>query len=140
MSKDLHSAILFCAFLSSQARLNPKVQHQACAYARPLFSTLYTTTKGRKRDAQKRLIQTDGASNKQNNGLNTQFFDPSYVPRDFRLRHALKSLKKVVNASSGGSSHSKLRPSTLPHPLRKAILILFCRITPVSLSTLLIDK
>lgn len=110
MTRDLHSAILFCAFLSSQAKANNQLQTQVCSYARPVFSTLLGTSNGKRKQRNGSLFQPEKVPGEDRFRL--RFFDPSFLPREFRLRHAMRSLKKAANSYLNTPSFLSFRGSS----------------------------
>ncbi|PVG00470.1 hypothetical protein CPB86DRAFT_871779 [Serendipita vermifera] len=127
MSKDLHSAILLCALLSSASKSSTttySLSSQVCRSATtakrstPSFLTLFgnsgsralNTNNGHQHLASKnenRFKSRQSGHEVENNGQESPelqdqlgFFDPSFLPKDFKLRNALKALKKAAQQSS----------------------------------------
>jgi hypothetical protein len=118
MTRDLHSAILFCAFLSSKPVSNNHLQASVCANARPILSTLFQTTKERKKQRSQRLFKPSLRTNDHVKTSQPGFFDPSYIPHDYQMKYAIKSLKRAANFNPNSP--------TFLHPRVKSECILQC--------------
>jgi hypothetical protein len=124
MSKDLHSAILLCAYLSSASKssttahiLTSQVCRSTTGVKRSTstFLTLFgnsgsrglNTIKGEpdlSTNKETKFTHRQTKNEDSNNGPELQdrlgFFDPSFLPKDFKLKNALKALKKAAQQSS----------------------------------------
>lgn len=114
MSRDLYSAIVFCAQLSAQRRLK---HDQVCVRARPFLSMLFQTKRQHVSRHSRQKFDPANAFTVQVETSRLGFFDPSFVPHGFESKKARELLRNAVNKDLCSSSLRR-QPKHIQNHLR----------------------